>query len=73
VIESGSRHVHQVNGEELNDKKVIVRPAHSTSKLVVLQPYTRISFAVVFSDVARRPKMFRQTHVVHVAPECFGP
>jgi hypothetical protein len=73
VIELGFGHVIQVNGEELNDRKVIVRPTHPTCKSVVLQPNTGISFAIVFGDVAGRPEMFREACITHVAPERFGP
>jgi hypothetical protein len=73
VIEPCSGRVDQVNGEELDDKKVTVRPARPTRKPVVLQPNAGISFAVVFGNVVGRPKTFREARIAHVAPEHFGP
>jgi hypothetical protein len=38
MIQPGPSGVGQVDGEELDDEKVIVRPTHLATKPVVLQP-----------------------------------
>jgi hypothetical protein len=70
VIKPSSGNVSQVNGDELDDKKVIVHPACPARKVVVLQPNARIGFTVIPDDVLGRSKMLREAHV---APECLGP
>jgi hypothetical protein len=73
VIEPSSGHVSQVNKEELDDEKVIVRPTGLGREAVVLQPNTGISFTVVLNDVVWHSKMLREACIVHVAPKCLGP
>jgi hypothetical protein len=73
VIEPGSRRLGQVNGEELDDKKVNVCPVRPIRKSVVLQPNIGISLAIIHGDVAGRLETFREARVTHVAPERFGP
>jgi hypothetical protein len=70
VIKPSSGHVSQVNGDELDDKKVIVHPAYPARKAVVLQPNARIGFTVIPDDVLGRSKMLREAHV---APKRLGP
>jgi hypothetical protein len=50
MIQPGPGRADQVNGEEVDDEKVIISPAHPTHEAVVLQP--RVSFVVVLDDVA---------------------
>jgi hypothetical protein len=71
VIESISGHVGQVDGEELDDEELIVRPACPARYVVVLQPDTGIGLAVILDDVVGHMETPREAHIVHVAPECF--
>jgi hypothetical protein len=73
VIKRSSRHVDQVNGEELDDKEVIVCPTRSARDVVVHQPITEIGFAVILDDVVGRTKTLSPARIVHVAPESFRP
>jgi hypothetical protein len=73
MVEPTSGRVSQVNGEELDDEKVIVRPACPALEAVVLQPNARIGFTVIHDDVIGCSKMLREARVVHIAPKCLGP
>jgi hypothetical protein len=44
--------INQVEREELHDEEVIVHSAHSAREAAVLQPDTRVSFAIVLDDIA---------------------
>jgi hypothetical protein len=68
VIEPTSGCVGQVNGEELDDEEVIVRPIREA---IVLQPYSGIGLAIILNDVVGRMKMPREARITHIAPECF--
>jgi hypothetical protein len=71
MIQPGPGRADQVNGEEVDDEKVIISPAHPAHEAVVLQP--RVSFAVVLDDIARRSKMLWETSIPHGAFESFWP
>jgi hypothetical protein len=73
MIQPGPRGVSQVNGEELDDEKDIVHPAHPTSEVVVLQPDTRVHFTIILDNVARHSKALWEASVAHGASECFWP
>jgi hypothetical protein len=73
VIELSSGRVSQVNGEELDDEKVVILPACPAREAVVLQPNTGIGFAIVLDNVIGHSKTLRETRVAHVAPERPGP
>jgi hypothetical protein len=60
-------------GEELDDEEVIVCPTCPACEVVVLQPNTRIGFAIVLDDVVGRPKMLREARAMHIAPKHFRP
>jgi hypothetical protein len=72
VIEPSSGRVDQVDGEEMDDEKVIVHPTHPTREAVVLQPDIGIGLAVILDDVVGRTKTPREARITYVAPECFG-
>jgi hypothetical protein len=65
--------VGQVNGEELDDEKVIVCPACPAREVVVLQPNIGIGFTVILDDVVGHSKMLREACVAHIAPKHHGP
>jgi hypothetical protein len=73
VVEPGPGHVGQVNGEELDDEEIIVRPTRPTHEAVVLQPNTGICLNIVFDDVIWCPETFWETRVMHIIPERLGP
>jgi hypothetical protein len=79
AIDQVSRQVNKpcpscvINGEELDDEEVVIHLTRLAGKVVVLQPNTRIGFAVIFDDVVWRPKALREAHVSHIAPEHLGP
>jgi hypothetical protein len=58
VIEPGPGRVSQVNGEELDDEEVVIRPACPARKAVVHQPNVGVDFAIVFDDIIRCLKKF---------------
>jgi hypothetical protein len=60
-------------GEELDDEEVIVCPTCPACEVVVLQPNTRIGFAVILDDVVGRPKTLREARAMHIAPKHFRP
>jgi hypothetical protein len=68
VIESGPGRVSQVNGEELDDEKMVICPARPAREAVVLQPNAGICFVVIFDNAIRCPKAYREACVAHVAP-----
>jgi hypothetical protein len=68
VIEPSSGRIDQADGEALDDKEVITRPAHGA---VVLQPDVGISLAVILDAFVGCTKMPREARIAHVAPECF--
>jgi hypothetical protein len=70
MTESGPGRVGQVNGEEIDDEKVVVGPAHLACKAVVLQPDAEVSLTVVLNDVARHSKCFLRCMML---PNAFGP
>jgi hypothetical protein len=70
VIEPGPGRVSQVNGEELDDEKIVIYPAREA---VVLQPNARICFVIIFDNIIRCLKAFREACVAHVAPKQFRP
>jgi hypothetical protein len=51
VIEPSPGCVSQVNGEELDDEKVIIRPSYAACEVVVLQPNIGIGFAIVLDVI----------------------
>jgi hypothetical protein len=51
-------------------KIFVIFSARSAHEVVVLQLYTRVSFAIVFDDVAYRSKMPREMSIVHGASKC---
>jgi hypothetical protein len=73
VIEPSSGCVDQITGEELDDKKVVVRPTLPTREAVVLQPNTGIDLAIVLDNIVGHPKTLREACIAHVAPERFRP
>jgi hypothetical protein len=73
VVGSGPSRVGQVNGEELDDEDVIIRPTRHACEAIVLQPNVGICLTVVFDDIIWCPETFWETRVMRVAPECLGP
>jgi hypothetical protein len=73
VVKPGSRRVGQVDGEELDDEKVIICPAYPAREMVVFQPNARIGFAIILDDVVGHMKMLREANAVHVASKRFRP
>jgi hypothetical protein len=71
MIQSGPGIVGQVDAEELDDEKVIVRRTLLAGKLVVLRPDTGVSFTIVLDDAARRSEALWEASVMHDASECF--
>jgi hypothetical protein len=65
VIEPGSGRVSQVDGKELDEKELTVRPTHEA---VLLQPNAEIGFAVILDDVVERTEMPREARM----PEARG-
>jgi hypothetical protein len=57
-------------GDELDDKQVIIHPAH---EVVVFQTNDVVCLIVVHDDVIWCPETLWETHVKHVASECLGP
>jgi hypothetical protein len=56
VVKPGPSHIGYVNGKELDDEEVIIRPSCPARKLVVLQSHARVSFAIILDDVVWCPK-----------------
>lgn len=54
VFDPGSHILCQVEGQELNDEGIIVRPTHAAHETEILQPYARVGVPRVFDDVGRR-------------------
>jgi hypothetical protein len=50
VVEPSPSRVSQVNGEKLDDEKVIIYPTYPTCKVVILQPHALVCFAVIILD-----------------------
>jgi hypothetical protein len=73
VVEPSSGCVDQVNGEDLDDEKVVIHPTCPAHEAVVLQPNAGAGSAVVHGDVVGRSKTLRETHVMYIAPERLGP
>jgi hypothetical protein len=67
VIKPSSRCVDQVNGEELDDEKVIIHLACLAREAIVLQPNAGVVFVIVLYDFVGRLKTLRETRVVYVA------
>jgi hypothetical protein len=61
--------VGHVDREELDDEEVIVWSTHSAHEAVVLQPDSRVSFAIVLDDVAWCSKMLWEMSIAHDASE----
>jgi hypothetical protein len=61
-----------IDGEELDDERVIIRPTRPACEMVVLQPDVGIGLAVIPDDVVGRVEMPREAHITYVAPERFG-
>jgi hypothetical protein len=72
VTEPSSGRVSQVDGEELDDERVIIRPTRPTCEMVVLQPDVGIGLAVIPDDVVGHVEMPREARITYVAPERFG-
>jgi hypothetical protein len=73
VIETSVGRVNQVNGEDLDGKKVIGRHVFPAHEAVVLEPNVRIGFTVILDDFIGHSKTLREVRVAHVALECLGP
>jgi hypothetical protein len=52
MVQPGRGGFNQINREELDDKKIIVRSAHPAREVVILQPDAGVGFAIVLGDVA---------------------
>jgi hypothetical protein len=72
MVQPGPGGFSQIDSEELDDEQIIICPSHSTCKAVILHPDAGDGFAVVFGDVARRPKASQKMGVVHSASEYLG-
>jgi hypothetical protein len=73
MIQPGTSQVGLVNGEELDDEKVIVYPACPAREAVVLQPNTGVSFLIVLDDVVRCTEAPCEPHVLHGASKRLRP
>jgi hypothetical protein len=73
VTEPSSRRVVQVDGEELDDEEVIIRPTNPTREAVALQADAGICLAVILDNVVGRTETPREACIAHVAPERFRP
>jgi hypothetical protein len=69
VIQSGPGGISQVDGEELDDEKVIVRFTRSAHEAIVLHPDGGVSFAIVLDDVARCSKTLWETSIMYGVSE----
>jgi hypothetical protein len=65
--------VGQIDGEELNDEKVIIHSARLRSKAVVLLPDTGVSFVIILDDAARHSKTLWEASVTHGTSEHLRP
>jgi hypothetical protein len=57
--------IRQVDQEEMDDERVIIRSARVSCEVVILQPDAGVSFAVILDDVAWRMKTLWQTSIAY--------